>query len=114
MVNVLLPSMGTSVFFKDVFFPKTMYEIQGRTMLELMVENYQSVGDRRFIFVFSEEDCQSFHLDLSAKILAPTSEVIRLRNQTAGALCTCLMAVDFINNDTPLIIANSDQIIDVD
>ncbi|MBQ8160674.1 MAG: glycosyltransferase family 2 protein [Clostridia bacterium] len=114
MVNVLLPSMGTSVFFKDVFFPKPLYEIEGKTMLELMVENYQSVGDRRFIFVFSEEDCQSFHLDLSVKILEPTSEVIRLRNQTAGALCTCLMAVDFINNDTPLIIANSDQIIDVD
>ena len=114
MINILLPSMGTSAFFKDSFFPKPLYEICGKTMLETVVDHYQTLGDKKVIFVLSDSDCQRFHLDLSVKILDPDSVVLRLRNQTAGALCTCLMAIAYINNDTPLIIANSDQIIDVD
>ena len=114
MINVLLPAMGTSTFYKDSYFPKPLYEINGKTMLELVVENYKELDPNQYIFVFSEEDCLKFHLDSSAKLLSPASRVIKLRNQTAGALCTSLMAVEYINDDAALIIANSDQIIDVD
>lgn len=114
MVNILIPSMGKSTFFEDSFFPKPLVEIKGKTMLERVIENYTCVDPKNYIFVFDDRDCSEFHLDFSAKILSPRSVVIKLRNQTRGALCTCLMAVDYINNDTPLIIANSDQVIDVD
>lgn len=113
MINILIPAMGTSTFYKDSYFPKPLYEINGKTMLEMVVENYKDLDLKQYIFVFSEEDCLKFHLDASAKILTQTSQVIKLRNQTAGALCTSLIAVDYINNDMPLIIANSDQIITV-
>lgn len=114
MINVLLPAMGTSTFFKDNYFPKPLIEINGKTMLELVVENYSNLEPKNYIFIFSEEECIKFHLDASAKILTPASKVIKLRNQTAGALCTCLMAIEYIDDITPLLIANSDQIIDVD
>lgn len=114
MINILLPSMGTSTFFKDSYFPKPLVEIHGQTMLEMVVDNYSAFEKKNYIFIFSEEDCIRFHLDASAKILAPESQVVKLRNQTAGALCTCLMAVEFIDGDIPLLIANSDQIIEVD
>lgn len=48
------------------------------------------------------------------RILQPSSQVIKLREQTKGALCTCLMAIDYIDNEDPLVIANADQIIDID
>lgn len=111
MINVLLPAMGTSTFYKDSYFPKPLYEINGKTMLELVIENYKELNPKQYVFVFSEEDCLKFHIDSSAKILSPASRVIKLRNQTAGALCTCLMAIEYIHDDTPLIIVNSDQII---
>lgn len=114
MINVLLPAMGTSSFFKDSYFPKPMYEIKGKTMLELIVEDYANLEPKNYIFIFSDEDCLKFHIDSSAKLLSLASQVIRLRNQTAGALCTCLMAVNYVNDDEELIIANSDQIIEVD
>lgn len=114
MINVLLPAMGTSAFFKDAFFPKPLTEIKGKTMIELVFENYKDLEPKNYIFVFHDEDCKKFHLDSSVKLLSPVSRVIKLHNQTAGALCTCLMTVDLINDDTELIIANSDQIIDVD
>lgn len=114
MINVLLPAMGTSAFFKDVYFPKSLTEINGKTMLELVIDNYSVLAPKSYIFVFSDEDCKKFHIDSSVKILTSSSQVIKLRHQTAGALCTCLMAIEYINNDIPLIIANSDQIIEVD
>lgn len=113
MINVLLPSMGNSSFFKDSYFPKPLYEINGKTMIELVVDNFARLNIDNLIFVFLEEDCLRFHIDDSVKILSPKSKVIKLKNQTAGALCTCLMAIEYINNESPLIIANSDQIIDV-
>lgn len=114
MINVLLPAMGKSAFFKDAYFPKPLTEINGKTMLEMVVDDYSELDPKNYIFVFHDEDCRKFHLDASVRILTDVSKVIKLHNQTAGALCTCLMAVDYINDDTPLIIANSDQIIDVD
>ena len=114
MINILLPSMGKSSFFKDSFFPKHLVEINGRTMIEQVIDNYATLKDKKFIFVLPEQDCMEFHIDSSIKILVPQSHIIKLRNQTAGALCTCLMAVEVINNDIPLVIANSDQVIDID
>lgn len=114
MINILLPFMGTSTFFKDSYFPKSLVEINGKTMLEMVIENYDNLVPKNYIFVFSEYDCKKFHVDESAKILSSSSHVISLSNQTAGALCTCLMSLEYINNDTPLIIANSDQIIETD
>lgn len=114
MINVLLPAMGTSAFFKDAYFPKPLTEINGKTMIEMVIEDYKSLNPQSYIFVFNDDDCRKFHLDSSVSILAPMSKVIKLHNQTAGALCTCLMAIDYINNEDPLIIANSDQIIDID
>lgn len=115
MINILLPAMGSSLFFKDNFFPKLLIEVRGETMLERVVRNYDSIHNRTMIFVFGEKECQEFHLNDSVKILTQNKgNVIQLKNQTAGALCTCLMAVDYINKEDPLIIANSDQIIDID
>lgn len=114
MINILLPSMGKSTFFKDAYFPKLLTEINGKTMLEMVIDNFNKINSKRYIFVFGEHECKKFHLDSSAQILSPDSHIIKLSNLTAGALCTCLMAIEYVNNDTPLIIANSDQIIDVD
>lgn len=114
MINILLPSMGAATFFKESFFPKPLIEIGDMTMLELVIGNFQKVKDRQLIYVVLEEDCNKFHLDCSVKLLEKDAIVLPLKNQTAGALCTALLAIEYIDNASPLIIANSDQIIDVD
>lgn len=114
MIKVLLPAMGASAFFQDSYFPKPLIEINGKTMLEHVVEDYRELEGKSYIFVFSEEACRRFHLDASARILAPEARVVRLHRETAGALCTCLMAVEYLDDDTPLLVANSDQVIEAD
>lgn len=115
MINVLIPAAGMSSFYENSFFPKLMYEISGRTMLERIIENYKDLHDCHFTFVFNHKDCKGFHIDDSARILTePSSDIIVLNGETSGALCTCLMAVQTIRNEVPLIISNCDQVIDVD
>lgn len=115
MVNILLPAMGNSMFFKDYYFPKLMLEVRGETILEKVIENYGCIEQKHFIFMLNQKDCAEFHLDESAKIITkPDSDIIILKNQTGGALCTCLLACEKVNNDNPLVIANCDQIIDID
>ena len=43
------------------------------------------------------------------QILKPNCKIIELDEITEGAACTTLLAKKFINNNNPLIIANSDQ-----
>ena len=45
------------------------------------------------------------------KAIRPNCEVIEISGVTEGAACTTLLAKEFINNDNPLVIANSDQYI---
>lgn len=115
MINILLPAMGNSMFFKDYYFPKLMLEIGGETVLEKIIGNYANLREKHFVFVLNQKDCMDFHIDKSAKIITDLeSSIIILKNQTGGALCTCLLAIKEINTNEPLVIANCDQIIDVD
>lgn len=83
-------------------------------MLEMVVDSFRNLKNKQLIHIFSQADCSSFHLDASAKLLGDENVVLSLKGQTAGALCTCLMAVEYIDNDIPLIIMNSDQILNVE
>ena len=45
------------------------------------------------------------------KILQPNCKIVEINELTEGAACTTLLAKKYINNNDPLIIANSDQYI---
>lgn len=115
MINILIPSCGSSEFFKGSYYPKTLYEVNGIPMIQQVVDNYKDVKDKHFIFMFLQQECNRFHTDNAATLMShEESDIIRLKNVTGGALCTCLMAVDFLDTQEELIITNNDQIIDVD
>ena len=45
-------------------------------------------------------------------MIAPNCTIVQVDGLTEGAACTTLLAKNFINNDEPLIIANSDQYVE--
>ena len=114
MVNVLLPMAGSSNFFDPKLYPYPipLVELAGRPIIEHVIKNLSEIGDDcRFFFVVKSEECRRFHLDNTLTLLAPEgSVVVRLDGETRGALCSALMAISHINNEMPLIVANSDQI----
>ncbi len=119
MLNVLIPLAGQSAFFEgaDHPFPKPLVEFLGKPMIQHVVENLSSLqgGRVRFIFVLREEECRKFHLDSTLRLLAGNDAVIlKLQNATQGAACSALLAVEYIGNDEPLLIANADQLFELD
>lgn len=115
MINVLIPACGKSKFYEDCYYPQNVTEINGRTMIEHVVRNYLCLEGVKYTFCFFRDECNKFHTDKIVSILTNRNcNIVKQENVTAGALCTALLAVDYINSDEELIIANSDQIIDED
>jgi dTDP-glucose pyrophosphorylase len=82
-------------------------------MIKLVIKNLKPAIPHRFIFI-----CQRAHLDeyaLSSKLTrwSPGCHIITIDGVTEGAACTVLKAKELIDNDYPLMIANSDQYVDV-
>lgn len=116
MINVLLPMAGGSAMFDPQLYPYPLplTELMGKPMIEHVVANLATLDDDvRFIFVVKSDDCRRFHLDHTLTLLAPgRCEIVRLIANTQGAMCSALMAISHINNDDPLVISNSDQLIE--
>lgn len=120
MLQILIPIAGGNAFFSDhaeYQFPKPLVEIDGKPMIQWVYENLGEIGSQemKFIFILREEDCTRFHLDQTIHILTDgKAAVIRLKEETKGAVCSCLMAIDQLDATQPLLIANGDQIIEKD
>jgi len=117
MINVLIPMASKSIFFKEeeYYYPKVLFDIKGKTMIQHCIENLSKIKKQKnFIFIIREEDATKFHLDSIIRLLQPESKILVLRKETKGAICSALMAIDEIEKDKELIIANVDQIIDFD
>jgi dTDP-glucose pyrophosphorylase len=116
MINILIPMAGKNLYFSesDFPFPKPLIEIDRKTLIEHVILNLSSIDKYiQFIFVLSSADCRKFHLDNTLNIITENKcKIVVLDNETKGAACSALMAISHINNDWPLIIANSDQLFD--
>jgi NDP-sugar pyrophosphorylase family protein len=94
-------------------FPKPLVEIIGRPMIEVVVENITPAEPHEFIFVCKQEHVEQFALADVLRLVAPTCQIVTMRQPTAGALCSVLLAMEHINTDDEVLVANADQVIDV-
>lgn len=115
MLNIVVPMAGAGSRFAKAGYtdPKPLIPVEGVPMIRLVIENLRPSVEHRFIFI-----CQAAHVEaygLSEKLTAwaPGSIVIGIDGLTDGAACTVLKAREYIDNDQPLMIANSDQWCDV-
>lgn len=118
MFNFLIPLGTSSQFFEssEYPYPKPLVEISGKPMIQHVIENLSRIREeKRFIFILREEDCTRHHLDSTVRLLAGEDVVIiKLQRETKGAACSALLAIDLIANEQPLVIANGDQLFDID
>jgi dTDP-glucose pyrophosphorylase len=120
MLQVIVPVAGGNAFFTDhaeYQFPKPLVEINGKPMIQWVYENLQDIDVPliKFIFILRDDDCTRFHLDQTIAILSDEkASVVKLKENTQGAVCSCLMAIDKLDKDQPLLISNGDQIIEKD
>ena len=110
-MNILIPMAGAGKRFFDAgyIFPKPLIEIDNKPMIQWVIESLNLKAN--YIFIIQKEHQEKYNIKSVLKILQPNCKIIELDHLTEGAACTTLLAKEFINNDDPLIIANSDQYI---
>ncbi len=111
-MNVLIPMAGLGSRFKEAgySFPKPLIEVRNKPMIQAVVENLNV--DANFIFLVQREHYQTYHLESMLNVMTPKCKIILVDGLTEGAACTTLLAKHLIDNDEPLLIANSDQLIE--
>ncbi len=111
-INVVIPMAGAGKPFQErgYTFPKPLIEIHGKPMIQLVVENLNMEGN--FIFIVQDEHYEKYQLNYLLNLIVPGCKVIKTDGLTGGSSCSVLLAEEHINNDNPLVIANSDQFIE--
>ena len=114
MLKIIIPMAGEGKRFQEAgyTFPKPLIEIKGHSMIEMIVDNITPSQPHQFIFICKQEHINRFALDDVLKLIAPNCIIIPLHQSTAGALCSVLLASEFLLKDSNLLIANYDQILD--
>lgn len=116
MLNIVVPMAGAGSRFVAAGYvdPKPLVRVHGVPMIRLVIENLRPRLEHRFIFLCQDAHLRKYDLAAMLQCWAPGSEVIPLQGLTEGAACTVLCAKSLIDNDTELMIANSDQYVDTD
>jgi dTDP-glucose pyrophosphorylase len=111
-MNIVIPMAGAGSRFESAgyTFPKPLIEVEGQPMIHKVVNNLNIQG--RYIFLVQKTHYEKYNLENLLNMISPGCEIIQLEGLTEGAACTVLTSRELIDNDEPLIIANSDQYID--
>lgn len=113
MLRIVVPMGGEGrQFFEHGYtFPKPLIEIDGRSMIELVVENLTPRVPHQFVFVCRKQHLDEYALTDVLRLLSPTCQVIPMQGPTAGALCSVLLGIEGDDRDDDLLVANADQVL---
>lgn len=120
MLNIVIPMAGRGSRFlqeshknPEYAKPKPMINIGGKSMIEWALHSLPLKNNYQLIFLVLKEHVENFKIDdfLRSKF-GNNIKIIIVNNITEGAACTALLAREFINNEDPLLITDSDHYID--
>ncbi|MDA7641985.1 glycosyltransferase family 2 protein [Candidatus Marinimicrobia bacterium] len=114
-MDIVIPMAGKGSRFVDGGYanPKPFIDVMGKTMIENVLTNLK-VESARFILIARKEHIEDYP-EVIKEIQDKYNVVfLPIDITTEGAACTVLFAREFIDSNNPLIIANSDQIVDID
>lgn len=111
-MNVLIPMAGEGSRFASAgySFPKPLIAVKNmndKPMIQVVVDNLNI--DARHVFIVLAKHSDQYNVPQMLSVISPGCKVILQPHKFDGAVCSTLLAKDDINNDEPLIIANSDQ-----
>lgn len=117
-MQIIVPILSRTKFFpeEDYFFPKPLIDVGGQTLIQRNISwMKECFGNPEFIFIVEKNENLSFSLEnMLALIVGENISVVERTGETAGAICSCLLAIDKIDPRQELVICNSDLVISGD
>jgi HAD superfamily hydrolase (TIGR01509 family) len=113
-LNVLIPMAGAGSRFQAAgyTFPKPLIDVENKPMIQVVVDNLNI--EATYIYVVQKEHRAKYNLDTLLNLITPNCKIVEVDGLTEGAACTTLLAKEHIDNDAPLVMANSDQFLEWD
>ena len=113
-MNVLIPMAGRGSRFatQGYTFPTPLIDVKGKPMLQVVTENLNIKAN--YTFIVQKEHYEKYSLQHLLNLIAPGCNIVQVDGITEGAACTTLLAKEYIDNDEPLLMANSDQFVEWD
>ena len=108
--NIILPIAGHGQRFIDGGYatPKPLIEVDGKYLVEKSMESINT-ENANLIFVVRQEHIDAFNIDEKLKDrFGEDIQIISVDYTTDGAICTCLLAEELVDNDSPLAIFTPD------
>jgi dTDP-glucose pyrophosphorylase len=113
MINIVIPMAGAGSRFKAAGYdlPKPFVDVDGKMMIERVLEGVSYPNAHYTLIIQKQfEEANKAQLEqLSAKYRVA---FICVEQLTQGASCTALAAHEIINNNLPVVFADSDNIFD--
>ncbi|WP_457745004.1 glycosyltransferase family 2 protein [Sulfurimonas sp.] len=113
-MNIVIPMAGAGSRFVNAGYktPKPFIDVNGKPMIVRVLENL-AYPNARYILIAREE-----HLEKEKQLVNYIKKefnaiFITIEHLTEGTACTVLYARKYFDVDKPLLIANSDQIVDI-
>jgi HAD superfamily hydrolase (TIGR01509 family) len=113
-LNVLIPMAGAGSRFEKAgyTFPKPLIDVEGDPMIKIVTENLNIKAN--YIYIVQKSHREKYNLDTLLGMVSPGCKIVEIEGITEGAASTTLLAKEYIDNDNPLVMANSDQFIEWD
>jgi HAD superfamily hydrolase (TIGR01509 family) len=113
-LNILIPMAGAGSRFEKAgySFPKPLIDVEGDPMIKVVTENLNIKAN--YIYIVQKSHREKYNLDTLLNLISPNCKIVEVDGLTEGAASTTLLAKEFIDNDNPLVMANSDQFIEWD
>lgn len=113
-MNFVIPMAGAGARFlkSNIDTAKPFYDLNGKKMIERVLDNLH-YPNAHYILIALQEHLIKYAPTLEKIKLHHNPTIIGIEKITDGSACTVLAAHRLINNDTPLLLANSDQIVDI-
>ncbi|MDI6773836.1 MAG: glycosyltransferase family 2 protein [Verrucomicrobiota bacterium] len=110
-----MPMAGRGSRFAEAGYhlPKPLIPVHGKPMIHVVVNNLRPSRPHRFIFLCRQEHLDEFGMREQLAAMAPGADILPVEGVTEGAACTVLLTKALIDGGEPLMIANSDQWVDI-
>lgn len=113
-VNVIIPAAGRGSRFANDGWkkPKPFIDVNNKSMLERVIQNI-SPSKSNVHLLLNREHINEYP-DIAAVLCEQSDKIIEVSEVTEGTACTVLLAKEHFNNDLPMMVGNSDQLVDFD
>ena len=108
--NLLIPMAGRGQRFIDAGYkvPKQFIHIGKKQLMEISLDCFE-LDDCNLIFVVRDDQITNFSIDKILKSkYGENVKIVVTNGLTEGSVCSCLLASEYIDNETPLFIHTLD------